>query len=90
LADRLDRDALRQRRAADRSIAASDRVMEGRVEARLDPDDLDLRLRRFGRDRDAAISPPPPIGTTTWSSSGRSSSISSPTVPWPAMIKGSS
>ena len=37
-----------------------------------------------------AISPPPPIGTTSTSSSGASVSISSPTVPWPAMICGSS
>ena len=37
-----------------------------------------------------AISPPPPIGTTSTSSSGTSASISSPIVPWPAMIAGSS
>ena len=32
-----------------------------------------------------AISPPPPIGTGRTSRSGTSSSISSATVPWPAM-----
>ena len=36
------------------------------------------------------ISPPPPTGTTTTSRSGRSSIISSPVVPCPAMISGSS
>ena len=35
-------------------------------------------------------SPPPPIGTRTTARSGRSSTISSPTVPWPAMIRSSS
>ena len=35
-------------------------------------------------------SPPPPIGTRTAATSGRSSAISSPTVPWPAMIRSSS
>ena len=34
--------------------------------------------------------PPPPIGTTMVSSSGWSSSISKPMVPWPATILGSS
>ena len=34
--------------------------------------------------------PPPPIGTRTTARSGRSSAISSPTVPWPAMIRSSS
>ena len=34
--------------------------------------------------------PPPPIGTRTTATSGRSSAISSPTVPWPAMIRSSS
>ena len=37
-----------------------------------------------------AISPPPPIGTTSTSRSGTSASISRPIVPWPAMIAGSS
>ena len=37
-----------------------------------------------------AISPPPPIGTMTVSTSGMSSTISRPTVPWPAAISGSS
>src|SRR5918995_1012529 len=37
-----------------------------------------------------AIRPPPPIGTTRTSRSGSSVSISRPTVPWPAMIWGSS
>ena len=36
------------------------------------------------------ISPPPPIGTTIMSRSGSSSRISSPTVPWPAIIFSSS
>ncbi len=36
------------------------------------------------------ISPPPPIGTTSVSIAGTSSSISSATVPWPAMISASS
>ena len=34
--------------------------------------------------------PPPPTGTSTTSVSGASSRISSPTVPWPAMTRGSS
>src|SRR5207237_207692 len=34
--------------------------------------------------------PPPPTGTTTTSTSGTSSTISSPTVPWPAITSGSS
>ena len=34
--------------------------------------------------------PPPPIGTRTAATSGRSSTISRPTVPWPAMIRSSS
>ena len=37
-----------------------------------------------------AIRPPPPIGTITVSTSGASSTISSPTVPWPAAIRRSS
>ena len=37
-----------------------------------------------------AASPPPPTGTRTAATSGRSSAISSPTVPWPATIRGSS
>jgi hypothetical protein len=37
-----------------------------------------------------AASPPPPTGTTTMSTSGMSSAISSPTVPCPATISGSS
>ena len=36
------------------------------------------------------MSPPPPTGTTTTSTSGASSSTSSPTVPWPAITRGSS
>src|SRR3954447_20932226 len=36
------------------------------------------------------ISPPPPTGTITASTSGASSSISRPTVPWPASTSGSS
>jgi hypothetical protein len=36
------------------------------------------------------ISPPPESGTSTVSTSGRSSTISSPRVPWPAITKGSS
>ena len=36
------------------------------------------------------IKPPPPIGTTSVSRSGTASSISSPTVPCPAMTSGSS
>ena len=36
------------------------------------------------------ISPPPPIGTISTSRSGTAASISSATVPWPAMIRGSS
>ncbi len=36
------------------------------------------------------ISPPPPIGTTSTSTSGTSAMISRPIVPWPAMIAGSS
>jgi hypothetical protein len=32
------------------------------------------------------ISPPPPIGTTRSSRSGTSARISSPAVPWPAMM----
>ncbi len=34
--------------------------------------------------------PPPPTGTSTAARSGRSCAISSPTVPWPAMIRSSS
>ncbi len=37
-----------------------------------------------------AISPPPPTGTTTVSTSGHSSTISSPIVPWPAITASSS
>jgi len=37
-----------------------------------------------------ASSPPPPTGTTIASRSGRSSSISRATVPWPAITAGSS
>ena len=37
-----------------------------------------------------AMRPPPPTGTTSTSRSGRAASISSATVPWPAMIAGSS
>ena len=36
------------------------------------------------------ISPPPPIGTTSVSSAGCSASISSASVPWPAMMAWSS
>ena len=36
------------------------------------------------------IIPPPPTGTSTVSTSGRSSRISNPIVPWPAMIFSSS
>jgi len=36
------------------------------------------------------ISPPPPIGTTSVSSSGTSSRISSAIVPWPSITAGSS
>ena len=36
------------------------------------------------------IKPPPPTQTTTVATSGRSCAISSPTVPWPAMIRASS
>ena len=36
------------------------------------------------------MSPPPPIGTTIVSTSGRSSSTSSPSEPWPAWSTGSS
>ena len=36
------------------------------------------------------ISPPPPIGTGSTSSSGASSSISRATVPWPAITSRSS
>jgi hypothetical protein len=36
------------------------------------------------------ISPPPPIGTITTSSSGTWSTSSSPTVPWPAITIASS
>ena len=32
------------------------------------------------------MSPPPPTGTTIVSTSGTASTISRPTVPWPAMI----
>ena len=35
-----------------------------------------------------ALNPPPPTGTSTVSTFGRSAAISSPTVPWPAMIRG--
>ncbi len=35
-------------------------------------------------------SPPPPTGTRTTATSGRSSTTSRPTVPWPAMIRSSS
>ena len=37
-----------------------------------------------------AISPPPPTAITSVSSSGTASSISSPTVPWPATMASSS
>ena len=37
-----------------------------------------------------AISPPPPTDTTSVSSSGSAASISSATVPWPAMMASSS
>ena len=37
-----------------------------------------------------AIRPPPPTATTSMSSSGTASSISMPTVPWPATIASSS
>jgi hypothetical protein len=37
-----------------------------------------------------AINPPPPIGTTIVSTSGTSSMISSPSVPWPAITAASS
>ena len=37
-----------------------------------------------------AMSPPPPTGTTMRSTSGRSSRISTATVPWPAIIASSS
>ena len=36
------------------------------------------------------MSPPPPIGTSTASTSGNCSKISSPNVPCPAMTSGSS
>ena len=32
------------------------------------------------------MSPPPPTGTTMTSTFGTSSAISSPTVPWPAIV----
>ena len=35
------------------------------------------------------IRPPPPIATITWSISGASARISRPTVPWPAITRGS-
>ena len=38
----------------------------------------------------AVTRPPPPIGTTTVPTSGRSAISSSPIVPWPAAVRGSS
>ena len=84
LARLLDRDALGQRVAADRAMAALDDILHRRIKLGLDADHLDPRLHRLGGRRDAAeISPPPPIGITSVSSSGASSSISSATRPRP-------
>ena len=91
LARLLDGNAFGQRVAAKRHVAVLDRAFHRRIELRLDPDQLDVRLHRPRRDRRRPdISPPPPIGTTIVSRSGASSSISSATVPAPAMICGSS
>ena len=49
-----------------------------------------LGARAFTAAARPEMSPPPPTGTITLVTSGRSSPISSPTVPWPAMISASS
>ena len=51
LARLLDRDALGQRVAADRAIAALDDILHRRIELGLDPDDLDAGLDRLGGGR---------------------------------------
>ncbi len=83
----LDRDTLGQRIARARQVGAVQLVVHAGEQLGLDADDLD-RLVRRRRDRgDAEIRPPPPIGTISVSISGASSSISSATVPWPAITR---
>ena len=59
-------------------------------ELRLDPEDARARVERADATATPLDSPPPPIGISTAARSGTSSAISSPTVPWPAMIRSSS
>ena len=47
LAGHLDRDALGQRVAADRAVAALDDILHRRVELGLDADDFDVRIDRL-------------------------------------------
>ena len=52
-ARRLDRNAFRQRVAAHRQRLRLDHIVHRWVKRRLHANDLDVRLERFGRDRDA-------------------------------------
>ncbi len=54
------------------------------------PTTLILGFFSFMAIKTPAASPPPPIGTYTSSTSGKSSRISNPITPWAAMIWGSS
>ena len=89
LARLLDRDALGDRRPAGHGRQAAQAAVDRRIERRLDADDLDLRAcSALAAVAMPPISPPPPIGTTSTSSSGAASSISSASVPWPAITAG--
>ncbi len=57
LARLLDRNALGQRVAADRAMAALDDILHRRIKLGLDPDHLDPRLQRLGRRRHAGNQP---------------------------------
>ena len=57
LARLLDRDALGERVAAERHVAALDRALHRRIELRLDPDQLDVGLHRARGDRDSRHQP---------------------------------
>ena len=71
-------------------LAALERFARVGRQLRLDADDARVRPERRIAVATPLASPPPPIGTRTAARSGRSSTISSPTVPWPAMIRSSS
>ena len=87
----LDRDALGDGRAARAAPAA--RAGAGRPRGRARPRRRRPRSRACSALAAVAmppISPPPPIGTTSTSRSGAASSISSASVPWPAITAASS